>query len=282
MNRCEFPRASLTAFLDDELDPRACGAREHLKSCRECAAEVERWRASGDRLREIVDAAVGDIEPLMALEKIHARISAADEMPLFDRLRRAVAELFVLNRRVFAGVAIAASLGAVSTPFVVYWLGRTDVEQVNPFRAAVVVEPLEVGGATTALAHAAPVLIDLKIIHAHNKSKTIDPSLEALVDQLKNKKLSFTGYTLKDEAVFNLDLGAAGRMQLPNGEWMVVTPLAFEAEEKLKLELSVDKLKLKSIVAISPGASLVVGGPPFDDGEIVVAVSRPKETPGAN
>jgi len=66
-------------------------------------------------------------------------------------------------------------------------------------------------------------------------------------------------------------------MQLPNGEWMVVKPLGLEADGKLKLELSAEKLKFKTTVAIGPGATLVVGGPPFDGGALIVAVSRPKE-----
>ena len=127
-------------------------------------------------------------------------------------------------------------------------------------------------------AEAAPVSVELKIIHAHNKSKTIDPKIQALAHQLQ--KLAFTGYTLKDEAVLSLELSAAGRMQLPNGEWLVVTPLALETDGKLKLELAVEKLKFKTTVAIAPGATLVVGGPAFDGGALIVAVSRPKEAKG--
>ncbi|MBI5509876.1 MAG: hypothetical protein HY903_14060 [Deltaproteobacteria bacterium] len=124
-------------------------------------------------------------------------------------------------------------------------------------------------------AAAVPVQVELKIIHAHNKNKDIDARIQSLAKQLS--KLSFTGYQLKDQAVFELDLGAAGRMQLPNGEWMVVKPLAMEADGMLKVELSVDKLKFKTMVAIAAGATLVVGGPPFEGGALIVAMSRAKD-----
>jgi hypothetical protein len=133
-------------------------------------------------------------------------------------------------------------------------------------------------GLLSSVATAAPVQVELKIIHAHNKGKVVDPKIQALVKLLQ--KLSFTSYTLKDEAVLAIELNAAGSMQLPNGEWLAVKPITMEADGKLKLELSVEKLKFKTTVAIGPGATLVVGGPPFDGGALIVAVSRPKEQAG--
>ena len=120
MSTCKFPKTWLGLFLDDEMDEHAKMALDHLKECRECAAEVDAWRRAGDRLRAVVDAGMGEVEPLQALEKIHARIAAAEEMPLFARLRRGWAELWLVHRRMFAGAAVAAALGAASAPLVVY------------------------------------------------------------------------------------------------------------------------------------------------------------------
>ncbi|MBI5509877.1 MAG: hypothetical protein HY903_14065 [Deltaproteobacteria bacterium] len=151
MSGCKFPGPWLMAWLDDEMDEAAERARAHVKECRECAAKVEAWRAAGQSLVKTIDRALGDVEPLLGLEKIHARIAATEELPFFDRLRRAVDELVMLHRRAVAGAAVAMALGALSAPAAVFWLGARVVDEGGPLRAAVVVESLEVGGAATAV-----------------------------------------------------------------------------------------------------------------------------------
>jgi anti-sigma factor RsiW len=151
MKSCKFPKTWLMAWLDDEMDEHAKAAREHLKDCRECAHEVEAWRVGGERLRDLIDRGVGEVEPLLALEKIHARIAAAEEMPWFDRVRRGWAELWLLHRKAFAGAAVAAALGMLTAPAAIYFLARVDGTQINQVQNAVVVESLEVGGNGTAV-----------------------------------------------------------------------------------------------------------------------------------
>ncbi len=127
-----------------------------------------------------------------------------------------------------------------------------------------------------AVAAAAPVALNIRVIHAHNKSKEIDPQLKDLAKDLA--KLAFTGYALKDQATFNLDTGAAARMQLPDGEWMAVRAQEITKDGGLRLELAVEKLKFKSTVTIAAGATLAVGGPPFDAGALILAITRPGST----
>ncbi len=124
-----------------------------------------------------------------------------------------------------------------------------------------------------AVGAAKPESLNIKVIHAHNRSTAVDPRIEKLVKQFK---LAFTAYELKDEAEFSLELGSIGRMQLPGGEWMSVIAKELAADGKLKLELTVDKLKFKSTVSIDPGATLAVGGPAQQDGALLLAISRPK------
>ena len=120
---------------------------------------------------------------------------------------------------------------------------------------------------------AAPVKLNIKVIHAHNQGKKIDPRLKKLAKQFAS--LRFTAFELKDEANFNLEIGASGSMQLPGGEWMKINTKALW-EDKLRLELVVDKLKFKSTVVIADGATLAVGGPAFDNGSLILAITRPK------
>ncbi len=123
------------------------------------------------------------------------------------------------------------------------------------------------------VAEAAPVRLNLKIIHAHNKGKQIDPKLKKLVKQFAS--LRFSAFELKDEANFNLEIGASGSMQLPGGEWMKINTQSLH-DDKLRLELVVDKLKFKTTVTIASGATLAVGGPAFEDGSLILAITRPK------
>lgn len=127
------------------------------------------------------------------------------------------------------------------------------------------------------VAFAAPVELLVKVVHAHSLNTTVDPKLAALVKDFKD--LKFTGYQLKDEAKFNLELSATGRMQLPSGAWMTIQPQSLASDGKLRLALEIKDLKFKSTVSVSPGATVAVGGPAFEDGALILAVTRPGATP---
>ncbi len=150
MSRCRYPRESLQAWLDGEAGRRSAQTRDHLERCRDCANLVDSWRRTGEELRQTVDAAVGDVEPLVALEKIRARIAETEQRHLGARLRRWWQELWLFNRRAIAGVAVAAALGALAAPGVFYVASRAAL-QVEPGAPAVVVESLEVGNNATAV-----------------------------------------------------------------------------------------------------------------------------------
>jgi hypothetical protein len=118
---------------------------------------------------------------------------------------------------------------------------------------------------------ATPVTLDVKIIHAHNKSTQIDPRIAAIVKDLG--ALKFTGYDLKDQATFTLEPKSVGRMRLPSGAWLTLTPLDF-SDDKLRLELEIKDLRFKTVVTINKGATLAIGGPPYDQGALILAVTR--------
>jgi hypothetical protein len=123
-----------------------------------------------------------------------------------------------------------------------------------------------------ARAQAPQVHLGIKVIHAHNHGTAVDPKLASLVKEFQG--LKFTAYELKDEATFQLDVGSSGRMQLPSEAWMTVRPREVAADGKLRLEMEVEAIKFKLTVAIAPGATLAVGGPPFKDGALILAVTR--------
>lgn len=153
MSPCKYPREWLQAWLDGEAGKRSAQTRDHLEHCRDCVNLVDSWRLAGEELRRTVDAAVGDVEPLVALEKIRGRIAEAEQRTLAARLRRWWEDLWLFNRRALAGVAVAAALGALVAPGVVYVANQAmlEVENGSPLGPAVVVESLEVGSDATAV-----------------------------------------------------------------------------------------------------------------------------------
>lgn len=121
------------------------------------------------------------------------------------------------------------------------------------------------------VAHASTAMLQLKVIHAHNRGHTIDPRLKSLAKEFT--RLSFTSYELKDEASFKLDVGAAFRMQLPSKAWMVIRARDRAADGKMRLDIEVEQLKFKTTAIIAEGATLAVGGPEHDGGTLILALT---------
>lgn len=152
MSGCDFPKTWLMAWMDGEAGKRAERVRQHLEHCSSCAHEVDGWQRAGNELRAIIDGAVGDAEPLVALQRIRAKVAEASSRTLGVRLRTWWADMWLMNRRAMVGVSLAAALGALVAPGMVYWLGSAAAPQMSgPTTAAVVVESLDVGGNATAV-----------------------------------------------------------------------------------------------------------------------------------
>jgi hypothetical protein len=73
-----------------------------------------------------------------------------------------------------------------------------------------------------------------------------------------------------------VQLGASTRVQLPNKMWMQVQAKSSPQAGMIQLGISSDKPKFKTKVNIRPGATIAVGGPPFDKGSLIFAITRRK------
>lgn len=133
------------------------------------------------------------------------------------------------------------------------------------------VAALFVSFALPAVAEATQVPLKITIIHARKGPANVDPKLKGLVKDFKG--LPFSSYELKDEATFKLELGSSGRLQLPSKAWLSVVPRKLKGET-LRLEIEIKDYKFKTTVAIQPGKTLAVGGPPYDGGALILAVTR--------
>ena len=114
----------------------------------------------------------------------------------------------------------------------------------------------------------------VQVVHASQTGTHVHPKLKKLSEQLR--PLKFTSLKLRDEAVLKLPVGSAGRMQLPGGEWMTVLPTNLSDAGKLRLVIEVKKLAFKTTVVVDAGATVVARGPAFEDGILVLSVTRQK------
>jgi len=155
MSGCNLSEQRLLRWLDGD----AKGADEieaHVETCETCAARIDAWRGAGEELRAMVDAGVGDVEPLLAVQRIHERIAHAQESSLVYRARAWWQDLWTFNRRAFAGLAAATVLGVASAPVVIAMLGGPsgdDGREASPAIASVVVESLEFDGDSRAVVY---------------------------------------------------------------------------------------------------------------------------------
>jgi len=154
MSECRFSKEMLYAWIDGEAGQAAGSVAAHVTECEACALEVEEVRTSGDFLRQMIDDSVGDVEPLVALQKIRRRIEQQEQSERSFSLKRWWDSLWENHRVALGGAALAFAMGALVAPGVVYWVGDS-VEggsiSNQPVRtASVTVESVEIeGGAKT-------------------------------------------------------------------------------------------------------------------------------------
>jgi anti-sigma factor RsiW len=154
MSACGYSEALLCAYVDGEAGSRERDVEHHLEHCGHCRDTVAAWRHSSSALTALVDGGLGEVEPLVALSRIRARIAAAEERSLVARLAAGWRDLWVFNRRAVAGVMVAAGLGMLCAPAVVLWAGRHlqgGGSSSSTTFAGVVIESMELGGGKPAI-----------------------------------------------------------------------------------------------------------------------------------
>ncbi len=154
MSGCNFPEELLHAFLDGEAGAHGERVEAHLRSCDSCSQRLAAARDSAESLRQLIDDAVGQVEPLEALRGIRQRIEARARLSLAARLSSFWDDLWAYHRRAVAGVMVAASLGALTAPAVVLWARRT-IQQggAGASFASVMIESMEWDGETQAVVY---------------------------------------------------------------------------------------------------------------------------------
>lgn len=144
---CGYSTELLLQYMDGRAAERTQELSVHIAQCSRCTTELSAHKAASQKLVELVDRGVGEVDPLAALAKIHARIREQQEQSWLAKLKRGLEDLFTFQKKLVWGVAAAAALGALASPVLVLWAKRAVKEGGPGTRfATVVIESMQVEG----------------------------------------------------------------------------------------------------------------------------------------
>jgi hypothetical protein len=123
-------------------------------------------------------------------------------------------------------------------------------------------------------ASAGSVSVDIGMVVASNQGTSIDPALSALRAKLQSM-FNYSSYKMLDRAKRTLAVGETGDFVLPGGRSMRVTPVPAPAN-KVRLAVQImegDRNLLTTTLGLSRGGMVLVGGPPYRSGVMILLIS---------
>lgn len=115
--------------------------------------------------------------------------------------------------------------------------------------------------------------IEVQVILASNSDEGFDPRLLALKKDLL--ALNYISFQLLDNKGLAIERGTTGRLRIPGGRLMEVTPEHFE-KGKIVLQVKInegDASLLTTRLRITDHGTVILGGPPYRYGFLVLAVT---------
>ncbi|NOY52752.1 MAG: hypothetical protein GXP58_03940 [Deltaproteobacteria bacterium] len=128
-------------------------------------------------------------------------------------------------------------------------------------------------GAAVVPADAGVFHIDVQVILASNSDEGFDPRLLALKKDLL--ALNYISFQLLDSQGLAVERGETGRLQVPGGRVMEVTPERF-SKGKILLRVRINQGEssiLTTRLRIEDHGTVILGGPPYRHGFLVLAVT---------
>ena len=114
---------------------------------------------------------------------------------------------------------------------------------------------------------------EVRVILASNSDQGFDPRLTDLKPDLL--ALNYMSFQLLDQAGLSLRRDQAGRLAVPGGRRMTVVPRAMEGGKiGMDVEVTEGKVSLvKTHLRIENHGTVIIGGPPYQAGFLLLAVS---------
>ena len=118
-----------------------------------------------------------------------------------------------------------------------------------------------------------PVSLTVQVIHASNAGTSVDPALAKIRAQLGSMK--YSSYKLLETRPFGTALGARHAMPLPGGRTLDLYPFGLSGGSLELLVTITDGSKrlLDTTFRLSNNGTILVGGPAYGDGVLLVAIS---------
>ncbi len=114
---------------------------------------------------------------------------------------------------------------------------------------------------------------EVRIILASNSDQGFDPRLLDLKKDLL--ALNYMSFQLLDQTGISLEKGKAGKIKIPGKRILKLTPSDF-SKGKIEMEVLIKEGKstlLKTRIRIENHGTVMIGGPPYETGFLVLAVT---------
>jgi hypothetical protein len=120
----------------------------------------------------------------------------------------------------------------------------------------------------------APVAVDVGVAVASNEENKIDPALTPIRNQLRSM-FNYTSYQLVARLKRTLSVGETGDFALPGNRSMRVTPVPAKGNKvRLAVQLmEAERNLLTTTLGLSRGGMVLVGGPPYQKGVLILIIS---------
>jgi len=117
------------------------------------------------------------------------------------------------------------------------------------------------------------VSLTVQVIHASNAGTSVDPALAKIRAQLGSMK--YSNYQLLETRPFSTALGAKHTMPLPGGRTLDLYPFGLSGGSLELLVTITDGSKrlLDTTFRLSNNGTILVGGPVYGEGVLLVAIS---------
>ena len=119
-----------------------------------------------------------------------------------------------------------------------------------------------------------PVSVEVGSVYASNEGSSIDPVLGNLRGKLQSM-FNYTSYKLLDRKRRSLAVGESGEFELPGRRAMRVTPQPAQGN-KVRLSVQItegSKNLLTTTLGLSRGGMVLVGGPSYQAGVLILIIS---------
>jgi hypothetical protein len=124
----------------------------------------------------------------------------------------------------------------------------------------------------TAVLAAAPVKVDVQVVHASNGAPHVDPGLEKMREGFEKAGLRFTTYRRLSEQTVTLTVGKPTEVALP----AKTATLTLEPGDQPRPRVAVSVPPLHTTVELGTDASAFLQAGPLENGQLVLVLSAKK------